>query len=304
MAQRPLWKGAISFGLVYIPVQMFSAESTHDLDLTMVDKRDFSPIGYKRVNKRSGKEVTWNDIVKAYEYEKDQYVVLSDEDLRRANVEATRTIDILSFVDAPQIPPIYYEKPYYLAPSKGGEKVYALLREALKHAQKYAVAQVVVRTKQHLAVLAPMDDVIVLDTIRYADEVRPADQLGVPKNGLKAVGINEKELQMALTLIESMSEEWEPGRYRDTYREDVMAMVQKKVKAHQTKTITEPEEGDEEMPRQAKIIDLMALLKQSVNSTGKKSSANSSTNVRKISPSKKAGSSRKQAKATPKSKAG
>lgn len=304
MAQRALWKGAISFGLVYIPVQMFSADSTHDLDLTMVDKRDFSPIGYKRVNKRSGKEVSWNDIVKAYEYENDQYVVLTDEDLRRANVEATRTIDIVNFVDAPKIPPVYYEKPYYLAPTKGGEKVYALLREALKRSQKYAVAQVVIRTKQHLAVLAPMDDVIVLDTLRYADEVRPAEELDVPKGGIKTAGITEKELQMALTLIESMSEEWEPDRYHDTYREDVMAMVEKKIKAHQTKTITEPEEGEDEAPRQAKIIDLMALLKQSLDSTGgKKAAAKSSTNVRKISPAKKANSSRKQTKSAPKSKA-
>lgn len=304
MAQRALWKGAISFGLVYIPVQMFAAESAHDLDLRMVDKRDFSPIGYKRINKSTGKEVTWDNIVKAYEYEKDQYVVLTDEDLRRANVEATRTIDILAFVEAHQIAPVYYEKPYYLAPTKGGEKVYALLREALKRSQRYAVAQVVIRTKQHLAVLAPVEDVIVLDTLRYADEVRPADQIDVPTGGVKSAGISDKELQMALTLIESMAEDWDPNRYHDTYREDVMQMVQKKVKAHQTKTLTEPEAGDEETPRQAKVIDLMALLKQSVNFTGKKSAAKTSSSVRKIASEKKTGSSRKPSKASPKSKAG
>lgn len=304
MTQRALWKGAISFGLVYIPVQMFSADSAQDLDLTMVDKRDFSPIGYKRINKSTGKEVDWSDIVKAYEYQNDQYVVLTDEDLRRANAEATRTIDILSFVEGRQIPPVYYEKPYYLAPTKGGEKVYALLREALKRSQRYAIAQVVIRTKQHLAVLAPLDDVIVLDTLRYGDEVAAADRLELPAGGLKAAGISEKELRMALTLIDSMSEDWDASRYRDTYREDIMAMVKKKVKAHQTKMLTEPEEGDEEIPHQAQIIDLMALLKKSLNSTGKKTPAKSSSSVGRITSAKKTASPKKPAKVASKAKAG
>lgn len=298
MAQRALWKGAISFGLVYIPVQMFTADSTHDLDLTMVDKRDFSPIGYKRINKSTGKEVSWDNIIKAYEYEKGHYVALTDEDLRRANVKATRTIDILSFVDAEQLSPIYYEKPYYLAPTKGGEKVYALLREALKRSGKLAIAQVVIRTKQHLCALTPVDDVIVLDTLRYADEIRSADEIDVPKGSLKSAGIGEKELQMALTLIEGMSEEWDGSHYRDTYREDVLAMVQKKVKAHQTKTLTEPSEDQDETPRQAKIIDLMALLKQSVDTTGKKTPGKGN-NVRKITPSKKAAGHTRRHKAAP-----
>lgn len=302
MAQRALWKGAISFGLVYIPVQMFTADSTHDLDLTMVDKRDFSPIGYKRINKSTEKEVSWDNIVKAYEYEKDQYVVLTDEDLRRANAKATRTIDIVNFVDAEQLSPIYYEKPYYLAPTKGGEKVYALLREALRRSGKLAIAQIVIRTKQHLCALTPVDDVIVLDTLRYADEIRPASDLEVPRGGLKAAGISEKELQMALTLIESMAEEWDGSRYHDTYREDVLAMVQKKVKAHQSQTLTEPSEEPEETPRQAKIIDLVALLKQSVDTTAKKPAGNKG-NVRKITPAKKTASHTRGHKAAPKSKA-
>lgn len=305
MAERAVWKGAISFGLVYIPVQMFTADSTHDLDLTMVDKRDFSPIGYKRINKITGKEVAWDNIVKAYEYEKDQYVVLTEEDLRRANVKATRTIDILNFIDADQLSPIYYEKPYYLAPTKGGEKVYALLREALKRSGKLAIAQIVIRTKQHLCALAPMEDVIVLDTMRYADEIRPAKDIDVPTGSLKSIGISEKELQMALTLIESMSEDWESSRYHDTYREDVLKMVQKKIKAHQIKTLTEPSEEREETPRQAKIIDLMALLKQSVDTTGQRHAGNKgNNNVRKITPAKKTTSQARRHKTTPKSKAG
>src|SRR3569833_3446877 len=142
---RSMWKGAISFGLVYIPVQMFSADKRHELDLTMVDKRDFSPIGYKRYNKSTGKEIEWDNIVKAYEYEADQYVVLTDEDLRRANVKATQTIDIMSFTDGDQVLSLYYEQPFYLAPALGGEKVYALLREAQQQTKKNTNTQVVLR---------------------------------------------------------------------------------------------------------------------------------------------------------------
>lgn len=296
---RALWKGAISFGLVYIPVQMFSADDSQALDLTMVDKRDFSPVGYQRINKTTGKAVAWEQIVKAYEYEDGQYVALSDEDLRRANVEATRTIDILSFVEAQQVPPVYYEKPYYLAPTKGGEKVYVLLREALKRSQKLAIAQIVIRTKQHLAALTPVDEVIVLDTLRYADELRPAEGLPVPQTGLKAAGISDKELQMAMALIDGMTEDWDPGRYRDTYREDLLALINKKVKAHQTKTLTEPAAAAD-APRQAQIIDLMALLKQSVSKTGKKPAAKDGAS--KATAKKTA--ARKATRAAPRSKAG
>jgi len=266
---RALWSGAISFGLVHIPVQLYTADNSQGLSLTMVDRNDMAPVGYKRINKRTGKEVAWDDIVKAYEYKRDQYVVLSDEDLRRANVGATHTIDILSFVDAGQIPAVHYEKPYYLAPARGGDKVYALLREALTRSGKVAVAQIVIRTKQHLAAITPMGDVIVLDTLRYADELRSADQFKLPPKALKATGISDKELQMAVILIEDMSENWDPSRFHDTYREDVLALVEKKVRSHQTETLTQPEPGAETAP-QAEIIDLMALLKQSVDKQGKK----------------------------------
>jgi len=266
---RALWSGAISFGLVHIPVQLYAADNSQGLSLTMVDKNDMAPVGYKRINKRTGQEVAWDDITKAYEYERDRYVLLSDEDLRRANVEATHTIDILSFVDAGQIPAVHYEKPYYLAPAKGGDKVYALLREALARSGKVAVAQIVIRTKQHLAAIMPMDDVIVLDTLRYAEELRPANQFKLPPKSLKGTGISDTELQMAVTLIDGMSEDWDPSRFHDTYREDVLALVEKKVQSHQTATLTEPEPGAETAP-QAEIIDLMALLKQSVNKQSQK----------------------------------
>jgi DNA end-binding protein Ku len=260
---RSMWKGAISFGLVHIPVELYPATSDNSLDLHMLDRRDFSPIGFKRYNKNTGKEVSWDDIIKGYEYATDEYVVLSDEDLRRANPEATQTIDILAFVDAEQVPLIYYEQPYYLAPGKGGDKVYALLRETLKEVGKIGIANVVIRVKQHLAALVCVGDTIVLNTLRYPDEIRPTDELKIPDENSKATQISEKELQMAKALVEGMSEKWKPQRYHDTYREDVMAMVKKKIAANQTKTITMPE-PDEDKPKKSNVIDLVSLLQASL----------------------------------------
>ena len=263
MAARALWKGAISFGLVHIPVELYSAVQAHELDLTMLDRRDFSPVGYKRYNKKTGKDVTWDDIVKGYEYEEDEYVVLSDEDLKRANVEATGTIDIQAFVDAADVPLTYYEQPYYLAPSKGGAKVYALLRETLRKAGKIGIATVVIRTKQHLCALVCIEDKIVLNTLRYEAEIRSAEELKLPPATAKGAGISDKELQMALSLVEGMSEEWKPEQYRDTYKDDVLALVKKKVKAGQTKTITAAEPEDKPA-KPSNVVDLVALLQDSL----------------------------------------
>ena len=260
---RALWKGAISFGLVHIPVELISASLEHELDLSMLDRRDFAPIGYKRYNKRTGKEVEWDDIIKGYEYKKDEYVVLSDEDLRQANVKATQTIAIDTFVDAVEVPLTFYEHPYYLLPAKGGEKVYALLRETLRKANKVGIASVVMRTKQHLCALVCVGDAIVLNTLRYADELRPTDDLDLPGSTLKAAGISEKELKMAMSLVEGMSDTWQAAQYHDSYRADVLALVKKKIKAKQTRTITPPApEAEEE--RSDNVIDLVALLQQSL----------------------------------------
>jgi DNA end-binding protein Ku len=266
---RSIWKGAISFGLVHIPVDLHSAVQNKDLDLTMLDRRDFSPIGFKRYNKTTGKEVAWDDIIKGYQYADDEYVVLSDEDLKRANVKATQTIDIQAFVDAQEVPLTYYEQPYYLAPGRGGDKVYALLRETLRKANKIAIANVVIRTKQHLCALVCIEDTIVLNTLRFPDELRSTDDLELPSKSPRASGISDKELQMAMSLVEGMAEDWDPGQYHDTYREDVLALVKRKIKAKQTKTITLPEPEEEES-RSDNVIDLVALLKQSL---GKKPGA-------------------------------
>src|SRR6478736_3257276 len=170
---RGLWNGAISFSLIHIPVSLHTASRAHQLDLNLLDKRDFAPVGYQRYNKSTGKVVDWNDVVKGYEYEKGEYVVLTDEDFRRANVEASRTIDIQAFVARDAIAPYYFDTPYFLVPDKGGERVYALLRQALEQSQKLAVATFVLRSRQHVTALMPVDNVIVLDTLRYQEEIQP-----------------------------------------------------------------------------------------------------------------------------------
>jgi DNA end-binding protein Ku len=265
---RALWKGAISFGLVHIPVELHKAVESHDLDLTMLDKRDFSPIGFKRYNKATGKEVTWDNIVKGYEYSDGEYVVLSDEDLRLANPKATQTIDILAFVDADSVPLTFYETPYYLSPGRGGDKVFALLRETLHKAGRIAIATVVIRTRQHLCALVAVGDGIIMNTLRYATEIRNPEELKLPGDA----GITDKELKMALSLVEDMSEKWNPKEYHDTYREDVLKLVEKKVKAGQTHTLTEPT-GEAPAPKASNVVDLVALLKQSLGSKGRGAAA-------------------------------
>ena len=260
---RGLWKGAISFGLVNVPVELFSAEKrSSELDLTMLDKRDLAPVGYKRYNKSTGEDVPWAEIVKGYEYDDDKYVVLSDEDFRRANVEASRTVDIQAFVDLKEIPPLFFETPYYLAPGKRGEKAYALLRDAMKKSGKAGIATVVIRTRQYLAAVIPQDELLLMDTLRYADELKAPQALGVP-NGALHHKASPKEIDMALRLIDDMSEKWQPEKFKDTYRDDLLARIREKVKQGETEEITQPEKGEKE-PARADVIDLMALLKKSV----------------------------------------
>ena len=260
---RGLWKGAISFGLVNVPVELFAAEKrAAELDLAMLDKRDLAPVGYKRYNKTTGKDVAWGDIVKGYEYADGKYVVLSDEDFRRANVEASRTVEIRAFVDAREIPPPYFETPYYLAPGKRGEKAYALLRDTLKKAGKAGIATVVIRTRQYLAALIAQNEVLLLNTLRYADELRDASEMDL--SSVQKQKVTAKELDLALRLVEDMAEKhWRPEKYKDTYREDLLRRIDEKVKAGQTEEITPP--AKEAGTRGgAEVIDLMALLRKSV----------------------------------------
>jgi DNA end-binding protein Ku len=257
---RAIWKGAISFSLVHIPVSLHTAARSHELDLHMLDKRDFSPVGYQRVSKKTGKTVEWSDIVKGYEYKKGDYVVLTDEDFRRANVDASRTIDIQLFVDRAAIPPYYFETPYYLQPEAQGAKVYALLRDAMAKANKVAIASFVMRSREHLATLLPENNVLILNTMRFEQEILPQPKVESGRKG----AANGKEMQTAVRLIEEMAAPWKPEKYRDTYRNDLMKRVKQKIKAGESKTLTAPEKGAQREER-GKVVDLMALLRKSLD---------------------------------------
>ena len=260
---RALWKGAISFGLVHVPVELYPAAQRHSLDLDWLDKRTLDPIGYKKINKSTGKEVKAEQIVKGYEYEKGRYVVLGEEDFKRANPVATQTVEILAFIAEGEVPAEYFDTPYYLAPGRRGEKVYALLREAMKHAKRQGLAHVVLQTKQHLALVYPQDRLLMLNTLRYADEIRESSGLELPAAGAKG-GVKSNELKMALRLIEEMTERWDPDKYRDTYRDDILKRVRAKVKAGETREAAEPEKEAAPARQKAEVIDLVALLRQSV----------------------------------------
>jgi DNA end-binding protein Ku len=259
-----MWKGAVSFGLVYIPVEMYSAASSTSLELNLLDKRDFAPVGYQRINKRTGKTVEWANIVKGYEYKKGEYVALSDEDFRQANVKASQTIEITSVTNAADIAAEYYETPYYLAPTKGGEKGYALLREALLRTGKVAVGSVVMRGRQHFGVIGADKRVLLFNTLRFAAELRSVDDLDVPATGAKAV--SAKEVDLAEKLLAEMSAPWKPEQYHDSYREDLMRRIKEKVRKRETHVLTPKEKAPKEGRQSAQVIDLMAVLKKSLES--------------------------------------
>jgi DNA end-binding protein Ku len=254
---RQLWKGAIRFGLVHVPVSLYPAEDRNDLSFTMLDKRDMAPVGYKRYNKNTGDEVAYEDIVKAYEVEKGQYVTLEKDDFKKANVEATQTVDIMGFVGNHDIPPFYLESPYYLAPDKHGDKGYALLREVLEKQDKWALATVVIRTRQHIAVVYPRDNVLVLNTLRYQNELKPAKDLDVPKD-LKDAKVNANEIKMAERLIDDMTMKWDPKEYHDTYRDDLMKLIEEKAAGHERKM------PKSHAPKEADVIDFAKLLERSL----------------------------------------
>ncbi|HSC83506.1 MAG TPA: Ku protein [Pseudomonas sp.] len=258
---RAIWKGAISFGLVHIPVALASATASHGVDFDWLDKRSMEPVGYKRVNKVTGKEVSRENIVKGVAYEKGRYVVLSEEEIRAAHPESTQTIDIFAFVDSPQIPLQHIDTPYYLTPERRGEKVYALLREALRSTDKVALAHVVLHTRQHLAALMPLQDALVLVLLRWPSEVRSLESLelgpAVSKPQLARI-----ELDMAKRLIKDMSADWRPEEYVDSFQDRIMELVERKAKAGKIEDV-EHVEG-KETRRSADVIDLTELLKRSL----------------------------------------
>jgi DNA end-binding protein Ku len=264
---RPIWKGSINFGLVNIPVGLYPATVDRSIDFDLLDRRDFSRIRYQRINERTGRQVPWDKTVKGYEYKKGAYVALSDEDFLKANVEATQSIDITDFVDASAISPTYFDKPYYLMPLKSGSRAYGLLREVLRRTAKAGIARVVIRTRQHLAALFVDQQIMILNLLRFPHEVRDTAAFDVPGAGSAAK--TNQELKMAEQLVETMMGEWKPEKYRDEYREDLLELIDKKVKSGKAKKV-EPSKAGPRPKRQGKVIDIMHLLRQSVEQVQKK----------------------------------
>ncbi|QSN60156.1 MULTISPECIES: Ku protein [unclassified Caballeronia] len=273
-----IWKGAISFGLVHVPVQLYPATQSEKVGFNLLDKRSMDPIGYKQINKNTGKDVTRDNIVRGFEYEKGKYVVMTDAEIRAANPESTQTVDILSFVDAPEISFLSLDTPYYLTPDRKGEKVYALLRDALKDTGKVGIASVVLHNKQHLAALIPVGPALALNTLRWGDEVRDFSQFTFPDEDTKKAGVTTKELDMAKRLIDDMSDSWDPTKYHDTFRDDIMALVEKKVKEGKVAEVMKFEEGGE-AKASADILDLSELLKRSLKKGGATKRGGGSSNA-------------------------
>lgn len=261
---RAIWTGSVGFGLVQIPVALHTAEDRSDLEMTLLDRRDFSPVGYERVNKKTGKEVKWENIVKGYEHSDGKFVVLTEADFAEANVEATKQIDILDFVELSDVDPRYLERPYYLAPLKGGQKSYALLREVLKKTGKAGIGKVVLRTKQHLAAVVAHEQALLLILLRFADELRDAKGLELPSTNLKTLGVTPKEVSMAERLVEGMVSEFDPEKYGDDYHRDLMKLIQRKVKAGEINQMPEGTPRKRRAAPAAKAVDLAELLAQSV----------------------------------------
>ncbi len=271
-APRVLWKGAISFGLVHIPIALYSATSDHSIDFDWLDKRTMDPVGYKRINKKTGKDIAKEQIVKGIAYEDGQYVVLSDAEIAAAYPKTTQTIEIETFVPADGIPFVYLERPYYVAPINKGAKVYALLRETLQRTGRVGVARVVIQTKQHLAVLVPSGPGLVLNLLRWGADIRSWKDLPLPAEGAKAAGLSEKELKMATDLVADMSSEWNPDDFKDSFKDEIMRLVDRKVEAGDTESVTPVEAAEAGSQGGAKIIDLTELLQRSLRKGGKSGS--------------------------------
>src|SRR3954466_7268390 len=259
---RTLWKGAITFGLVHIPIGLYSATAESGIDFDWLDRRSMDPVGYKRVNKKTGKEIDKDDIVKGVKWQGDEYVVLSPEEIAKAYPRSTQTIEIEAFVDADEVPFVYLERPYYVGPVNKGDKVYALLREALKQTHKVGIAKVVIQTKQHLAVLIPCGPALILNLLRWGGEIRSWEDLRLPPTDAKSAGVKDAELNMARQLIEGMTAHWSADDFRDSFKDQIMKLVEEKSRAGEIEHV-EPVDK-EATGGGADVIDLTELLKRSL----------------------------------------
>src|SRR5437667_1336993 len=277
---RAIWKGSISFGLVNIPIALYPATRREELKFRLLRRSDLSPVNYMRVAEKDGKEVSWDEIVKGYEYEKGKYVVLKNEDFQRVDLEATQTVDIQDFVDQEDIDPMYFYKPYYLEPQKGGDKAYVLLHEALADGKKVGIAKVVIKTRQYLAGVKALNGALVLELMHFADELSDSKKLQVPKK----IEIGKRERGMAQALVESMSAKWDPEKYHDDYRKALMEVIEEKVEAGGK----EIEEKPKKAPKPTKVIDLVSVLQKSLEETGAKKKTKAKYRGKKTQPAKKA----------------
>jgi DNA end-binding protein Ku len=255
---RALWKGSISFGLVNIPIELHTAVRDHRPKFRMLHAKDKSPVRFQRVCIRDGHPVAWEDLVKGYEYEKGEFVVLTKEDFQAAALDKTRTVDIIDFVDASQIDDRFFETPYYLVPAKGGERAYALLREAIRSTERIGIAKFILRETQHLAAVEVIENAIVLTVMRFADELVDVTQFDLPSDS----GLRKPEVDMAKALVNNLAAEWDPTKYTDQYRENLMRVIQAKAKGKRVKL----QAGEE--PRGAEVVDLMERLRRSLEGAG------------------------------------
>lgn len=267
---RAIWTGSLSFGLVNIPIEVHTAVRDHRPHFRMLHAKDRSPINFERVCQKDGKTVAWNDLVKGYEYEKGRFVVLTKEDFAAAALEKTRRIDVLDFVEADAIDDRYFDKPYYLTAKKGGEVAYALLREAMNEAGRIGIAKFILRETQHLAAVERIGDALVLSTLRFADELVDTTSLSFPSGK----NLKKAELNMAKMLVENLAAEWNPGKYEDDYRENLMRVIKAKMKGK------EPDLVVDERPRDSNVIDLMERLRQSLDQSGGRRGAKKSVRAK------------------------
>lgn len=294
---RPLWNGAISFGLLHIPVQLMPGERRTDLRFHLVDARDKARVRYERVNEDTGEEVPWKDIAKAFEYEKGNYVVLEDEDFKNAAPDSSESVDIESFIGPDEIGPEYFERPYFLVPPSGKKqqnaaKGYVLLRETLKKLDRVALARVVIRSREHLALLRPLGTALQLIVLRYPQELVPLDDYAFPAAGARTLRVSDKEMAMARQLVESMSEPFKPDGYRDEFREKLGRAIRERMRRKGAK-VSRKAGLDAGTERSDKVVDFMALLQQSIASN-KRSPARRANTSRTVSKQRAAGGKRKR----------
>lgn len=290
---RSIWKGSISFGLLNVPVTVYPGEQRHDISFHLVDSRDHARVRYQRVNEDTGEEVPWSEIVKAFEYDDGSYVLMTDEELASVAVEAAQTVEIQSFVPRAEIETVYFEKPYFLAPAKRGEKGYVLLREVLARTGRVGIARVVIRTREYLAALMPWGNALVLELLRYPQELRDANDLDLPDGDLADYKITKKELEMAESLLEAMSTTWDPADYQDEYRAKLHEFIESKAQGEDRVPVPDALEAEP-----TKIVDIMSVLRRSLEKAAPPARSKASKTAAEKAAAKKAAVKKAAAKKT------